>query len=597
MSANAWDTNLIKVNPEYISLNWQASGGGAFAVIPLSERGKLPDRIPLFRGHTAAVLDTDWNPFHDNLLASASDDGKVALWKVPDNFTVRPDLKPNDVEDIQPISKLPGHPRKVGHVLFNPSAENVLASASGDYTVKVWDLENGSARLALKHGDIIQSLSWSANGSLLVTTCRDKKLRVWDVRAERPAVETPGHSGAKNSRAVWMGEHDRVATTGFSKMSDRQLGLWDIRASREPIDGFQILDQISGVCMPFWDEGTNCLYLAGKGDGNIRYYEYENDKFEYLSQYSSPDPQRGVAFMPKRGVNLHETEITRAYKTVNDQYIEPVSFIAPRRAEAFQSDIYPACVGTKPAMSASEWFNGKDGLPPKISLESVFEGSSPEEVPSDYKPSAAPVRAPSPKAEPPPPKEQEPPKEAAAPATIIGGTRGPPPTMNENKASIADIASKYDEKPEESSDGETSSFEEVPKPIERPTAKRATPSSAAPIPDSAPTLVNQKPSETPSVALGSPTKSTPTSAAPPSSDLSTPTGTSSTNPKTADTPQPSGHRSTPSGALATATSGMRGQLESIQSTLEAQNSLISAQSQKIETLTKEVEALKMQQQK
>lgn len=155
--------------------------------------------------------------------------------------------------------------RKVGHVLFNPSAKNVLASASGDYTVKLWDVESGASKLQLKHSDVIQSLSWSANGSLLVTTCRDKKLRVWDVRQEKPVVETPGHSGAKNSRAVWMGEHDRIATTGFSKMSDRQLGLWDIRAAREPLDGFTMLDQMSGVCMPFWDEGTQMLFLAGKG--------------------------------------------------------------------------------------------------------------------------------------------------------------------------------------------------------------------------------------------------------------------------------------------------------------------------------------------
>jgi coronin-1B/1C/6 len=155
--------------------------------------------------------------------------------------------------------------RKVGHVLFNPAAENVLATASGDFTVKLWDIEAGSSKLTLKLGDIVQSLSWSANGSLLVTTSRDKKLRIWDVRQERPVHETAGHSGAKNSRAVWMGEHDRIATTGFSKMSDRQLALWDVRAPREPINGFRVLDSISGVCMPFWDDGTQCLYLAGKG--------------------------------------------------------------------------------------------------------------------------------------------------------------------------------------------------------------------------------------------------------------------------------------------------------------------------------------------
>jgi len=54
-------------------------GGGAFAVIPLGERGKLPDLIPLFKGHSGPVLDTDFNPFNDRVLASGSDDCKVCF--------------------------------------------------------------------------------------------------------------------------------------------------------------------------------------------------------------------------------------------------------------------------------------------------------------------------------------------------------------------------------------------------------------------------------------------------------------------------------------------------------------------------------------
>jgi coronin-1B/1C/6 len=150
-------------------------------------------------------------------------------------------------------------------VLFNPSANNILATSSGDYTIKIWDVEPGTPKLTLKHNDIVQSMSWSANGSLLVTTSRDKKLRIWDARQEKPVHTGPGHSGAKNSRVAWMGEQERFATTGFSKMSDRQLGLWDMRAPDAPINGFDMLDSISGICMPFWDESTKCLYLAGKG--------------------------------------------------------------------------------------------------------------------------------------------------------------------------------------------------------------------------------------------------------------------------------------------------------------------------------------------
>lgn len=109
ISKNAWDTNLVKANPRYLSVNWESGGGGAFAVIPLEERGKLPDQIPLFRGHTAGVLDTDWSPFDDSIIASASDDGKVFLWQVPENFTLRTDAE--QPEDVKPVGKLSGHSR------------------------------------------------------------------------------------------------------------------------------------------------------------------------------------------------------------------------------------------------------------------------------------------------------------------------------------------------------------------------------------------------------------------------------------------------------------------------------------------------------
>lgn len=371
-------------------------------------------------------------------------------------------------------------------MLFNPAAENVLASASGDFSVKLWDIEAGSPKLTLKVGEVIQSLSWSANGSLLVTTSRDKKLRIWDVRQEKPAVEVAGHQGAKNSRAVWMGEHDRIATTGFSKMSDRQLALWDIKAPNAPLDGFQMLDSISGVCVPFWDDGTSCLYLAGKGDGNIRYYEYENDKFEYLSEYKSSDPQRGIAFLPKRGVNMHENEVMRAYKTVNDSHIEPISFIVPRRAESFQEDIYPPTFGLKPAMSSAEWFDGAEKVPPKISMESLYDGGAPQEIPATS-------AKPTPKAAE-PEKAPEPKKEIAKPAPEPAPVaRAPPASMKEQGSSMMAMASKFEDKePVEEDENDASSFEEVQKPVERSAIK-------SPV-----TQVEPKPAEPPKIATPTP---------------------------------------------------------------------------------------------
>ena|SRR5436190_2964736 len=199
-------------------------------------------------------------------------------------------------------------------------------------------------------------------------------------------------------------------------------------------------------------------WLTDSSDGNIRYFEYENDKFEYLSEYKSSDPQRGIGFMPKRGVNMHENEVVRAFKTVNDSYIEPVSFIVPRRAEVFQDDIYPPTTGLKPAMSSGEWLGGKVGLPPKIDMLSLYEGEGLKEVPEEAVPAVEKVSD---------AMQAEPIKE---PEAKFQSPSIAPPSVKGQSASMAAIASKYaddDDKQEDADD--SSSFEEVAKPMERPT--------------------------------------------------------------------------------------------------------------------------------
>lgn len=596
--------DIRQANPQYISVNWEASGGGAFAVIPLEEKGRLPEHLPLFRGHTAVVLDTDWSPFDDSLIASGSDDAKAFIWKVPEGFKIRTE-EGEESQDIAPVQRLSGHSRKIGHVLFNPAAANVLATSSGDSTIKVWDIEAAAPRLTIKHADIVQSLSWSANGSLMVTTSRDKKLRIWDVRQEKPAHVVPGHAGAKNSRVVWMGEHDRVVTTGFSRMSDRQLGLWDIRAPQEAIGGFQMLDSISGVCIPFWDDGTQCLYLAGKGDGNIRYFEYSQDKFEFLSEYKSADPQRGIAFLPKRGVNTHENEVMRAFKTVNDSYIEPISFIVPRRAEVFQDDIYPPAVGLRPAMSAKDWLDGATILPPKIDLASLYNGEGAVEVAaapekasftaSSQQPESASASETPIKPEPFP----EPMPAVSASASVTA--RAPPPSMTEQTSTIKDLASKYtasddDEEAAGDDDDDTSSFEEVPKPAERP--------SAAPKFTDVPAVTSKGPLSAIQDASIAPSAPSPPEPAKFNTTSSTPTNspspilhkvpTQNTAAAVANTSSPRTNAPTPTekGDEGSSSSSESSMLKEIKNLLTEQTKAMGTQNERIKALTDEVEELK-----
>jgi coronin-1B/1C/6 len=301
-----------------------------------------------------------------------------------------------------------------------------------------------------------------------------------------------------------------------------------------------------------WDDAN------AHSDGNIRYYEYENDKFEYLTQHTSANPQRGIAFMPKRGINLHENEVLRAFKTVNDAYIEPVSFIVPRRSEMFQSDIYPPTTGLKPGTTADEWFGGKTAVPPKISLESVYDGEAPKEVASDYKP-PQPVMSQS------SPTKPTPAPTISAPAQVA--SRGPPPTMNDNKQSLAAGASKFADNDVSDKESE-SSFEEVAKPVSRPTTTatrqeekpRAATISKAPEPTAAPTMASSEPGATLKSADPTPSSSAPSS-----------------------TPAPS------SGGPASA---LRDALGDIKSQLEHQNKVMSDQSDQIALLVREVTQLK-----
>ena len=110
------------------------------------------------------------------------------------------------------------------------------------------------------------------------------------------------------------------------------MNIWDSRNLAEPLKS-ENLDTSSGVLMPFFDNDTKVLYLAGKGDGNIRYYEIVDDdpsQFYSLSEYKSSEPQRGMAFVPKRAVNVAECEVMRCLKVANN-YVEPISFKVPRK--------------------------------------------------------------------------------------------------------------------------------------------------------------------------------------------------------------------------------------------------------------------------
>ncbi|VFV43614.1 coro6_human ame: full=coronin-6 ame: [Lynx pardinus] len=366
VSKVTWDSSFCAVNPKFLAIIVEAGGGGAFIVLPLAKTGRVDKNYPLVTGHTAPVLDIDWCPHNDNVIASASDDTTVMVWQIPDYTPMR--------NITEPIITLEGHSKRVGILCWHPTARNVLLSAGGDNVIIIWNVGTGEVLLSLDdmHPDVIHSVCWNSNGSLLATTCKDKTLRIIDPRKGQVVAERARpHEGARPLRAVFTAD-GKLLSTGFSRMSERQLALWDPNNFEEPV-ALQEMDTSNGVLLPFYDPDSSIVYLCGKGDSSIRYFEITDEPpfVHYLNTFSSKEPQRGMGFMPKRGLEVNKCEIARFYK-LHERKCEPIIMTVPRKSDLFQDDLYPDTPGPEPALEADEWLSGQDAEPVLISLRDGY---------------------------------------------------------------------------------------------------------------------------------------------------------------------------------------------------------------------------------
>lgn len=368
ITKSAWDSTFCAVNPKFLAIITESAGGGAFLVLPLDKVGRIDREIPLVSGHKSAVLDIAWCPHNDNVIASGSEDCTVKIWQIPDGGITQT-LTQSTVD-------LVAHQRRVGQLAWHPSALNVLLTAGGDMKILVWNVSTASILTTIDCQHEIISISWNFNGSRIVTSCKDKMLRVINPRTGEVIQSGAGHGSAKPSRAVYLRD-GRIFSTGFSKMAERQYAIWDENDLSAPLTMVE-LDSSNGILFPFYDPDVNIIFLCGKGDSAIRYFEYTPDApyIHYLSSYQSSDPQRGIGSMPKRGLNISACEIARFYKLLNSGLCEVISFTVPRKSELFQSDLYPDTAAEEHAITADEWAEGQDADPKLISVLELI-GSNP----------------------------------------------------------------------------------------------------------------------------------------------------------------------------------------------------------------------------
>ncbi|HEY9636569.1 MAG TPA: TIR domain-containing protein, partial [Coleofasciculaceae cyanobacterium] len=147
-------------------------------------------------GHSDVVYGLALSP-DSQMIASASWDKSVKLWNTDGTL----------------LKTLKGHTDEVDGVAFSPDGQ-MIASVSRDKTVKLWNRDGTLLKTLKGHKDEIDGVAFSPDGQMIASASRDKSVKLWN-RDGRLLKTLNGHN-----EVVW----------GVAFSPDRKLiasGSWD----------------------------------------------------------------------------------------------------------------------------------------------------------------------------------------------------------------------------------------------------------------------------------------------------------------------------------------------------------------------------------
>lgn len=129
---------------------------------------------------------------------------------------------------------LTGHQAEVTRCAWNPGKEDVLATASGDSTARIWKGLNGhdkNTSVVLPHesemGGMnraydVTTLDWNHDGTMLATACYDGRARVWNEQGR--LLHTLSHHRGPIFALKWNPSGTHLLSGGF----DQIVIAWNI---------------------------------------------------------------------------------------------------------------------------------------------------------------------------------------------------------------------------------------------------------------------------------------------------------------------------------------------------------------------------------
>ncbi len=105
------------------------------------------------------------------------------------------------------------------------SASGLVATASEDHTVRLWDLKTTRQRWQLKHGGWVRTIALSPDGTRVASSSLDDTVRVWDTQTGREVCRLAGHGKVGGRRSLgFTPDGKRLLSWG----DDFDLRVWDL---------------------------------------------------------------------------------------------------------------------------------------------------------------------------------------------------------------------------------------------------------------------------------------------------------------------------------------------------------------------------------
>ncbi|XP_049399060.1 WD40 repeat-containing protein HOS15-like [Solanum stenotomum] len=172
--------------------------------------------VKTFSGHQNEINAIKWDP-SGSLLASCSDDTTVKIWSMKQDVCLH-DFREHSKE-IHTIKWSP-----TGAGTNNPNQQLLLASASFDSTVKLWDVDQGRLLHSLNgHREPVYSIAFSPNGEYMASGSLDKCMNIWSVK-EAKIVKTYNGDGCI-FEVCWNKEGNKVAAC----FANKKVCVFDMR--------------------------------------------------------------------------------------------------------------------------------------------------------------------------------------------------------------------------------------------------------------------------------------------------------------------------------------------------------------------------------